>query len=177
MAQPRIVTDVEIKKARPKEKTYKILLGRGFWLDVAPTGVKSWRQSVRHNGKQHLVTLGRYPDLSLKEASAKADEQRLIARLKPKPSEDEKKLNSRKNTEIFKEVARQYLSSHKATWSKVHFDDVCRLISEMCNGFKATDGMGFGHIPIGVLSKKDVLVITDGALNRGAHIVVLRPAI
>ena len=167
MAQPPVVTELEVKKARPQDKTYKILLGRGFWLDVSPLGVKSWRQSVRQNGQQRLMTLGRYPDMSLKEANAKAEANRVASRVKFAGGHDGVKPVRR--TKIFKEAAKDYLLSHKGTWSKVHYHAVGQFISEMCNGYEDTLGKGFGETPIGSVTKKQVLVIVDGALARGAH--------
>lgn len=162
-----ITTDLELKKARPKDKPYKILLGGGLWLEVAPSGVKSWRQSLRRDGRQILLTLGRYPDVSLKDANARAMENKFAPRHTPSEGVDEE--FSIRRTEQFKDVAKEYLFAHRATWSKVHFDAVGQFISEMCHGYQSTFGKGFGTVEIGRLNKKQVLVIVDGALDRGAN--------
>jgi predicted DNA-binding transcriptional regulator AlpA len=39
-----------------------------LFLFVAPSGVKSWRVKYRFQGREKLLTLGTYPQLSLKEA-------------------------------------------------------------------------------------------------------------
>jgi len=151
MAQTQVVTELEIKKARPREKTYKILMGRGFWLEISPLGIKSWRQSVRQGGRQRLMTLGRYPDMSLKDANAMAEANRVMSRSDPK--NDPEGNSSPRRTALFKEAARDYLLSHKAGWSQVHFDAVGQFISEMCHGYKSTFGKGFGNTPIGSVTK------------------------
>jgi integrase len=48
--------------------------GNGLSLDILPSGKKSWLYRYRINGAYGRVTLGRYPDLSLKAARRKRDE-------------------------------------------------------------------------------------------------------
>ena len=51
---------------QPRAARYLVSDGRGLSLDVLPSGVKSWMYRYRHDGKPQKVTLGRYPDLTLK---------------------------------------------------------------------------------------------------------------
>ena len=48
--------------------------GGGLSLDLRPSGKKSWLYRYRLNGKYGRVSLGRYPDLSLKAARKRRDE-------------------------------------------------------------------------------------------------------
>jgi integrase len=48
--------------------------GGGLSLDLHPSGKKSWLYRYRLNGEYGRVTLGRYPDLSLKAARKRRDE-------------------------------------------------------------------------------------------------------
>ena len=41
-----------------------------LFLQVTPAGVKSWVFRYRGPAKQGLITIGRYPAMSLKEASS-----------------------------------------------------------------------------------------------------------
>jgi integrase len=68
------MTDAQIKTLQPRAARYLISDGRGLSLDVLPSGVKSWMYRYRHDGKPQKVTLGRYPDLTLKAARDKRDE-------------------------------------------------------------------------------------------------------
>ena len=41
---------------------------RGLYLLVTPSGRKLWRYKYRHGGKEKLLALGAYPDVSLADA-------------------------------------------------------------------------------------------------------------
>jgi integrase len=68
------LTDARIKALKPKAKRYLVSDGRGLSLDVTPGAVMSWLFRYRRDGKQERVTLGRYPDLSLRAARERRDE-------------------------------------------------------------------------------------------------------
>jgi integrase len=67
-------TDVQIKALKPKATRYLVSDGRGLSLDILPSGKMSWLYRYRLNGSYEKVTLGRYPDLTLKAARAKRDD-------------------------------------------------------------------------------------------------------
>ncbi len=68
------LTDAQIKALQPRPARYLITDGRGLSLDVLPSGVKSWMYRYRQDGVYGKLTLGRYPDLTLKAARDKRDE-------------------------------------------------------------------------------------------------------
>jgi integrase len=68
------LTDAQIKALKPKASRYLVTDGRGLSLDVLPSGKMSWIYRYRLNGAYEKVTLGRYPDLTLKAARAKRDD-------------------------------------------------------------------------------------------------------
>jgi len=62
------LSDVAIRKAKPAAKPYKLADGAGLYLLLNPTGSKLWRWKYRVAGKEKLLALGAYPDLSLTAA-------------------------------------------------------------------------------------------------------------
>jgi hypothetical protein len=70
------LTDTEIRKAKAAEKAYSMGDGGGLYLWVKPTGGKLWRWSYRFNGKEKLMSLGKYPDVSLAQARERRSEAR-----------------------------------------------------------------------------------------------------
>jgi len=68
------LTDAQIKALKPQASRYLVSDGRGLSLDVLPSGKMSWLYRYRLNASYEKVTLGRYPDLTLKAARAKRDE-------------------------------------------------------------------------------------------------------
>ncbi len=61
------LTDIAIRRAQPAKKSRKMFDGRGLYLEVAPREGK-WRFKYRFGGKEKRLSLGVYPDVSLKEA-------------------------------------------------------------------------------------------------------------
>jgi hypothetical protein len=54
------LTDKELKNLKPKAKLYKVTDRDGMYAAVTPTGVVSFRYQYRVNGRQEVLTIGRY---------------------------------------------------------------------------------------------------------------------
>lgn len=65
-----MLTDLALKRLKPKEKIYKVADRDGMYVAVAPSGQITFRYDYRLNGRRETLTIGRYgPDgLSLAEA-------------------------------------------------------------------------------------------------------------
>ena len=70
------LTDAKLKGLKPRESRFLLSDGHGLSVDITPAGAMTWLFRYRQAGKQHRVTLGRYPDLSLKAAR---DKRNLLA--------------------------------------------------------------------------------------------------
>lgn len=78
---PMPLTDAAIRRAKPSDKPRKITDGGGLYLYLTPTGARSWRWKYRIAGKEKLLSIGLYPDVSLARAREARDEaRRLLAR-------------------------------------------------------------------------------------------------
>ncbi len=84
------LTEMSVRKAAPREKTYQLTDGGGLALWVYPSGAKSWRLRYWENGKEKKRTLGEYPLFSLKEAREWRDEARKALALGKVPFADKK---------------------------------------------------------------------------------------
>lgn len=62
------LTDVAIRGAKPKAKSYKLYDGGGLFMWVQTNGGKWWRYEYRFLGKRKLLALGTYPETTLGEA-------------------------------------------------------------------------------------------------------------
>ena len=63
-----MLTDSKIRQLKPNGKIQKVSDGGGLYVQVAPTGAKSWRLGYRFGGKQNTYTIGQYPAVSLADA-------------------------------------------------------------------------------------------------------------
>lgn len=126
-----MLNDRQIKNAKPKEKPYKLSDGGGLFLLVTVSGVKSWRIKYRLNGKEKLLTVGKYPEISLQEArqsleQAKAMLANGIDPAKEKQKEKEERKKAQLNT--FEHIARQWHQENSHRWKPNH---ATRIISDM----------------------------------------------
>ena len=62
-----MLTDIQVKSLKPKEKRYSMADGEGLSIEVFPTGKKKWVLSYRIEGKQTRKQLGEYPEVGCKE--------------------------------------------------------------------------------------------------------------
>ena len=74
------LTARQVDTSRPKDKPYKLSDGGGLYLLVNPNGSRYWRLKYRIAGKEKLLALGVYPDITLAEARQKrADAKKVLA--------------------------------------------------------------------------------------------------
>lgn len=84
------LSDVKVRSAKPEAKAYKLTDGEGMVLLVHPNGSKYWRLRYRFSGKEKMLALGKYPEVSLADARARRDEARKLLANSIDPSENKK---------------------------------------------------------------------------------------
>jgi hypothetical protein len=107
------LTDTAVRQARPKEKVYKLRDERGLLLMVRPTGAKWWRLRYKFQGKENMLGLGVYPDVSLSMARDRRDAaRRMIADGKDPSAERQAERDALKlaHSATIEKVARHYLA-------------------------------------------------------------------
>jgi integrase len=149
-----MLTNAAVKAARPKSRAYKMFDERGLHLFIAPTGLKAWRLKCRVQGREKLLSLGRYPEISLAEAREGADRTReaIAAARDPSvaPAAD------------FETVARDWHAHRRPRWSDRHASDV--LTSLERDVFSALGGK-----PLGAIDPVAVLTLIQSIEARGAR--------
>jgi integrase len=136
------LTDFDVKAATARDTDYKIPDGDGLYLFVRNNGTKTWRFRYEFGGKEKLLTIGPYPDVSLKGARDRAFEARAQLRDGIDPMEEKKTLKAaqvQKKIEAeqaaanqFQEVAREWIKEFKRDWKPSHSDKVvARLEKEV----------------------------------------------
>jgi hypothetical protein len=70
------LTPVAIRAAKPKALPYKLADEKGLFLLVQPSGAKLWRLKYRFHKIERKLSLGHYPEVSLKDARDRRDEAR-----------------------------------------------------------------------------------------------------
>lgn len=158
------LTDVAIKKLKAEGKPIKVADERGLFLLIKPTGAKLWRWKYRFQGKEKLMAIGGYPDVSLAQARDKRDEGRrlLAAGSDPMAQRREARVAMQIAMEdSFEAVARKWWDSWKTARSSRHADYVKRRL----------EGDVFpiiGHRPIAHLEASELVAMVKRIEKRGA---------
>ena len=108
---PAMLTDTKIRTAKPGDKPVRLYDERGLYLEVTPNRGRWWRLKYRHEGKEKLLSMGTYPDTSLKAAREKRDQARALLAAGVDPSEarrSEKAAKTQLATNSFEAVAREW---------------------------------------------------------------------
>ena len=114
------LTATAIRKAKPREKPRKLYDSRGLYLEIAPRGTKAWRFKYRFAGKEKRISMGIYPEVSLKLARQRRDEARkLLARdIDPSAYRKARKRSRQQGANnSFEAVATEWLTKHSPNWS------------------------------------------------------------
>ena len=158
------LTDPKVKQAMPKQRDYKLSDEKGLYLLVKKNGSKYWRYKYRFAGKEKLLALGVYPEISLKKARGDRDEARIVLKNGIDPSDKrraEKIAGVEQSENSFKAVAFEWLAKQKTNWSESHFIRVKRiLVNEL---FPL-----LGNRPVASIIAKDVLTALRKVESRGA---------
>ncbi len=106
------LTDVEIKKSKPRAKPYKRFDGGGLYLSITPSGSKLWRLKYRFNGREKLLSYGSYPLVSLKDARRWRDKAKRLLLDGRDPSAEMRRAKSEASaaaSNTFERIAEEYL--------------------------------------------------------------------
>jgi len=154
------LTDTTIRAAKATEKAQKLFDGNGLFLFIPPSGTKSWRLKYRFQGKEKLLTLGTYPQTSLKEARERAQDARKQLDGGTDPSA-EKKIKVRSLQSSFEAVAREWHENQKPTWTEGYAGDVMERIDRNIFPY-------LGSRPIGEITPPELLAVLRKIEGRGS---------
>lgn len=109
------LTSSAVSNAQPRAAPYRLSDERALFLLVQPDGAKWWRWTYRRPGtsKRNTLSLGTFPDVSLKRAREKRDEARKLLADGIDPGAN-RRANSNTGAETFEAIAREWLEQTKA---------------------------------------------------------------
>ncbi|CNG57028.1 tyrosine-type recombinase/integrase [Yersinia similis] len=158
------LTDIKVKTAKPIDKAYKLTDGGGMYLLVKPNGSKYWRLKYRFVGKEKMLSIGVYPDVSLADARQKRDDARKILAAGGDPGEVKKadKLAQKLSTEnTFEAIAREWHKQKADRWS-------LRYRDEIIDTFEKDIFPHLGRRPIAEIKPMELLETLRRLEKRGA---------
>lgn len=158
------LTDTAIRNAKPGAKPAKLFDERGLYLLISPTGGKWWRFRFAFGGKEKLLSLGVYPDVSLKDARGRRDAARKLLAEGIDPGEDRKTRKAVKEDRAansFEVVTREWFGKFSLQWVKLHAARVIRR-------FERDVFPWIGGKPVADVTAPDLLAVVRRIEGRGA---------
>lgn len=159
-----MLTDMQIKKAKPAEKAFKLPDGGGLHLFVSTAGGKLWRFRYEFDGKEKLLSIGPYPAISLVDARAARDKAKADLRSGRDPGITKKleKLSQEVSSDnSFEVIAREWYELQKPVWGDKHASDVIESFED--DVFPIV-----GRVPVTDISAANVLALLRIIEKRGA---------
>ena len=107
------LTDIQVRKEKPREKSFKLSDGDGLYIEIMPNGSKYWRMKYRYGGKEKRLAFGVYPDTSMAQARRRCEDARKLLANGQDPGvvKQEQKLQSLiAATNSFEAVANEWLT-------------------------------------------------------------------
>ncbi len=117
------LNDKQIAHAAARERPYKLFDENGLYLEIRPNGSKWWRFRYTLLGKEKRISMGVYPEVSLKEARQRRDKAReqLFEGNDPSHIKKARKLAGVLSMEdCFEVVAREWVERSRDTWAPSH---------------------------------------------------------
>lgn len=114
------LTDIRVRNAKPKDKPYKLPDGKGLVLLVNTNGSKWWRLRYTIDGREKMLSLGVYPEVSLASARSKTHDARIAIAKGVDPSKEratEKRQRTAATRGTFKAVAEEWYAHKAKSWA------------------------------------------------------------
>jgi len=127
------LSDTAIKNAKPGTKPIKLADEKGLYLLISPAGGKWWRLKFRYDGKEKLLSLGTYPEVSLKDARQRRDDDRKLLSKGIDPSANRKAVKAAiadKNANNFEVIAREWFAKKSPSWAASNSDKIIRRLEK-----------------------------------------------
>ncbi len=125
------LTNTAIKNAKPSDKPKRLFDGGGLYLEVSPKGGKYWRFKFRFGGKEKRLSLGVYPDVSLKDARERHSETRKLLANGIDPGEHrkaQKAATEARGSNSFEIVGREWFAKQAPNWAENHANRIIRRL-------------------------------------------------
>ena len=161
------LTDTAVRQAKPRDKDFTLSDLDGLSLFVAANGKKSWHFRFSWHGKQPRISLGTYPEITLREARELRDQARALVAKGIDPRLERKQARHAAGAEVentFEVVANKWYDFKSP-----------RLVAAVKGG--AAQSRRYldkdlipmlGKIPISQIKRADVLAAVHRVEKRGA---------
>ncbi|MEJ1961165.1 MAG: integrase arm-type DNA-binding domain-containing protein [Gammaproteobacteria bacterium] len=122
-----MLTEKELKNAKPRDKPYKLAAGGGLHLLIKPSARGCGDSNTAPRVARSCCRFGMYPEISLKVARERRDEARVLMRKGIDPGA-QRKAEKVADAETFEAVAREWFEKFAPSWAESHSSKVIRRL-------------------------------------------------
>lgn len=158
------LTELQAKQAQAGDKDRKISDEKGLYLHVTNKGGKYWRMKYRFAGKEKKLSIGVYPEVSLKAARLERDNARMQLNKGIDPGQlkqTKKALLKEAHSNSFQAVALEWFTIQKSRWTETTAEKQLWVLEK--NLFP-----WIGSVPIADLRPPDIVKNLRRIESRGA---------
>jgi len=157
------LTAITVRDSKPSKTTKRLYDTGGLYLEISPSGGKWWRIKYRFGGKEKRLSLGTYPDITLKKARELRDNERLLLRDGVDPSDARKaKKVAEGGGESFEAIAREWFARFSQNWAESHSKKVMGRLEKDIFPW-------IGTKPISKITTPELLTMLRRIESRGAQ--------
>jgi integrase len=162
------LTDVKIRNVKSATKPIKLFDGRGLFLLITPNGGKWWRYKYRYGRKAKSISLGIYPEVSLKAARDRRDDARRLLASGIDPSTERKAAKqaqidaARLADDTFEAVSLEWFNKYNNCWAESHAHTVIQRLRRDLLPW-------LGQRRISDITSSDLLAVLRRVESRGTH--------
>jgi len=163
------LSDTQARKAKPRDKLYRLADAHGLCLEVRPNGAKYWRLRYRLHGKATMWTVGEYPSTSLAESRERRDWGRKLIAQGVHPKDEEARLKREEKLHQdnrFGLVAEEWYQDRKPNWSEGYAGKVRQALDEEILP-------DLGRLALRDVTAQEILAIMQRIDKRGAPTVAI----
>lgn len=159
------LSDTAVRTAKPLDKPFKLTDGGGLYLLLQPSGSKWWRFDYRFDGKRKTLSMGVYPDVSLKQARERRDAARKLLADGIDPGANRKATRAEENAlqaGCFEAVAREWYTRQLAVLATSTAEKLMKRLEGDVLPY-----LGAKHVS--EIGAPDLLKVIKRIDDRGAH--------
>ncbi|APB34858.1 Phage integrase [Gloeomargarita lithophora Alchichica-D10] len=158
------LTDTAIRAIKAVEKLTRFWDSAGLYLEVTPAGGKRWRIKYYFGGKEKRLSLGCYPQITLKLARERRDEIRSKVAQGIDPSVERQAVKAAlvAQESTLEVVAREWHLKHHPNWAESHSDTILRRLERDIFPW-------LGGRPIAEVTAPELLAVLRKVENRAPH--------
>ena len=156
-----MLNDTKVRTVKSREKAFKLSDERGLFLFVTPAGGRLWRLKYRVQGREKLISLGAYPDVTLKRARERRDAARKLLADGVDPSV-QRQADRAALMQSFEGVAKEWLQLQTKSLAP---ETISILTARLESGLYPY----IGSRPIAAITAQEVLIALRRIEARGKH--------